>query len=97
VEFSFDGDSTYVNSLWEWQESPYAGDVVNSYNDGPLEDGAQLGPFYELESSSPARELQPDEFLRHVHRTYHFEGDFENLNAISRKVLGIDLDQIPLK
>ena len=24
----------YVNSMWEIQEKPYAGDVINSYNDG---------------------------------------------------------------
>ena len=38
----------YVNSMWEIQDDPYGGDVINSYNDGPLEDGSQLGPFYEL-------------------------------------------------
>ena len=45
----------YVNSKWEIQQQPYAGDVANSYNDGPPAPGAKpLGPFYELESSSPA-------------------------------------------
>ena len=48
------GEREYVNSLWEIQDEPFRGDVVNSYNDGKLEDGTQLGPFYELESSSPA-------------------------------------------
>ena len=39
----------YVNSKWELQKQPYAGDVINAYNDGPAEAGAApLGPFYEL-------------------------------------------------
>ncbi|WP_411031846.1 DUF6786 family protein [Spongiimicrobium sp. 3-5] len=94
IEYSFSGDSTYVNSLWKLQENPYGGDVINSYNDGPLEDGSQLGPFYELESSSPAKELKQNESIKHIHKTYHFEGDFEALNAISKKVLGFDLTKL---
>ncbi len=35
----------YVNSAWELQDDPFSGDVLNSYNDGPLEGGSQLGPF----------------------------------------------------
>lgn len=49
-----EGDPAYINQLWEVQEEPFKGDVLNSYNDGPLPDGSQMGPFYELESSSPA-------------------------------------------
>jgi len=53
----------YVNSMWEIQKNPFGGDVVNSYNDGPPEPGAQpLGPFYELESSSPAAALARSTF-----------------------------------
>jgi hypothetical protein len=56
---SFDkaaGTRDYVNSMWEKQADPYGGDVVNSYNDGPVEPGQpSLGGFYELETSSPAR------------------------------------------
>ncbi len=45
-----EGATDYVNSMWEIQEKPFAGDVVNSYNDGPASPGAKpLGPFYELE------------------------------------------------
>ena len=69
----------YVNSMWELQEQPYVGDVVNAYNDGPAEPGAKpLGPFCELETSSPAFALQPNETGLHVQETYHFEGDREN-------------------
>lgn len=64
----------YVNSMWEIQDEPYAGDVVNSYNDGPPKPGAKpLGPFYELETSSQAAALDPGQTLSHVHRTFHFE------------------------
>jgi hypothetical protein len=46
----------YVNSMWELQDEPYNGDAINSYNDGPVDaSGEQMGPFYELESSSPAQ------------------------------------------
>ncbi len=39
-------NASYVNSKWELQKEPYKGDVINSYNDGPLEDGTQMGPFF---------------------------------------------------
>jgi len=94
VEYTFDGDTCYVNSLWEHQENPYCGDVINSYNDGPLENGDILGPFYELESSSSSKELQQGESLKHIHKTYHFEGKQEDLNKIAKKVLGVDLSEV---
>ena len=43
-----EGEANYVNSKWELQKNPFGGDVVNAYNDGPIE-GKQLGKFYELE------------------------------------------------
>src|SRR6185503_11247409 len=50
-----EGAVDYVNSMWEHQRDPYRGDVANSYNDGPpAPAAAPLGPFYELETSSPA-------------------------------------------
>lgn len=91
VEFSLSDDRDYVNSLWEIQKAPYKGDVINSYNDGPTENGNQMGPFYELESSSPAKELDPGQSIKHLHSTYHFEGDFKILNALSKQLLGFDL------
>ena len=89
------GAHDYVNSMWQLQEEPYAGDVVNSYNDGPPEPGAKpLGPFYELESSSPALELGPGEFHTHVHRTAHFQGSEEVLDPIARAALGVGIAEI---
>ena len=85
----------YVNSLWEQQREPYAGDVLNSYNDGPPEPGKRpLGPFYELESSSPALALAPGAAAEHVHRTLHFVGAPADLDDIARASLGVGLGEI---
>ena len=66
------GVTDYVNWLLAIQEDPYAGDASNAYNDGPPTPGAKpLGPFYELESSSPAAALSPGQSLSHLHRTLH--------------------------
>ncbi|MFA5814554.1 MAG: DUF6786 family protein [Bacteroidales bacterium] len=86
--------SGYINSLWEIQKEPFNGDVLNSYNDGPLADGTQMGPFYELESSSPAAFLAPGESLTHTQRIFHFIGNEEQLSAVSQKVLGVSIEQI---
>lgn len=87
-------DDKYVNSAWELQEDPYSGDVLNSYNDGPLEDGSQMGPFYELESSSPALALKVNESYTHNQRMYHFKGSRKNLDILSKSILGISIDDI---
>ena len=85
----------YVNSKWELQEQPFAGDVINAYNDGPAEPGAQpLGPFYELETSSPALPLASGASGTHIQTTFHFEGDLKQLDAIARKTLGVSLAEI---
>lgn len=93
VKFSFDkSKKEYVNSMWEYQDDPFEGDVVNSYNDGPLPDGSQMGPFYELETSSAAANLNPGESLMHKHATFHFQGERRELEQISKEVLGIGFD-----
>jgi len=84
----------FVNSAWELQENPYGGDAFNSYNDGPLEDGSQMGPFYELESSSPALSLDPGESYTHLQRTYHFKGNKSSLDKIAIEVLNVSLKEI---
>jgi len=76
--------SDYVNSMWEHQKDPYAGDVVNSYNDGP----PNKGGWYELESSSPALALAPNERFTHTHRTLHVVGGPGHLDGIATRVLG---------
>jgi hypothetical protein len=86
------GPEMYVNSAWKIQENPYDGDVVNTYNDGPAAPGqAQMGQFYELETSSPARELQSGAAIEHTHRTIHFEGTEQQLDTICWKTLGVHI------
>jgi hypothetical protein len=81
--------------MWQIQDAPFAGDVVNSYNDGPPAPGAKpLGPFYELETSSPAAALAPGASLVHRHRTLHLVGDEAALDRVARKVLGTGLAEI---
>ncbi|MDO1448146.1 hypothetical protein Q0590_17865 [Rhodocytophaga aerolata] len=96
VQFSMpENASDYVNSMWEIQKQPYAGDVVNSYNDGPVSpEGKPLGPFYELETSSPAAALDPGANLIHIHRTYHFEGPVNELDKLAQATLGVTLQEI---
>ena len=90
-----EGAADYVNSMWELQEAPYAGDVINSYNDGPATPGAKpMGPFYELETSSPAAALAPGESLSHVHRTFHLQGAEADLDPIAKSLLGVSLEEI---
>ena len=85
----------YVNSMWELQDEPYKGDVVNSYNDGPSEPGAKpLGPFYELETSSPAAALRPGQTISHIHRTFHLQGSEAELNSIAKATLGVTIAEI---
>jgi len=85
----------YVNSMWKVQEDPFAGDVVNSYNDGPASPGAKpLGPFYELESSSPVAALAPGASMRHIHTTMHFQGDEKSLDTIAKQALGVGIQEI---
>ena len=85
----------YVNSMWEIQREPYTGDVINSYNDGPPAPGKPpLGPFYELETSSPALALGPGERYTHVHRTLHLVGPEAELDRIARATLKVSLVEL---
>jgi len=94
TKFEVTEEAPYVNSKWELQQEPYRGDAVNSYNDGPLADGSQLGPFYELESSSPALQLKAGDRAGYRQMTCHLEGDFEKLNYLSKIIVGVDLNKI---
>jgi len=87
--------SDYVNSQWEIQDEPFKGDVVNSYNDGPAVPGAEpFGPFYELETSSPAAALAPNDSLIHIHSTIHLTGPEDRLDIITQKIFGSSLQEI---
>jgi hypothetical protein len=85
----------YVNSQWKLQERPFAGDVINAYNDGPPGPGAHpRGPFYELETSSPAMALKVGETGEHIQETYHFEGGKADFERLAKELLGVSLRQI---
>ena len=89
------GPAEYVNSAWKIQKEPYKGDVANCYNDGPPAPGKpQLGHFYELESSSPAKALKPRETIAHTQRTIHLVGTGQQLDTIARTTLGLRLEEV---
>lgn len=92
-----DNSAVYVNGQWGPQEEPFAGDVINSYNDGPVEDGSIMGPFYEIETSSPGAELVPGESLAHIQKVIHIQGKDEQLIPIVQKLFGADLNVIKTK
>jgi len=94
IMFDLDSSAKYLNQEWNTTKPSFSGDAVNSYNDGPLADGTQMGPFYEMESVSPAAFLKPGESLSHKHAVFHFTGDEKGLDAIAQKILGVSLEDI---
>ncbi len=92
--FDLDSSARYLNQEWNTDKPSFSGDAVNTYNDGPLADGTQMGPFYEIESVSPAAFLKPGQSLSHKHAVYHFTGDEKGLDAIAQKILGVSLENI---
>ena len=84
----------YVNSKWDNQDNLLSGDAVNSYNDGPVEDGSVMGPFYEIESSSPAALLAPGEKITHKQRIFHISGDETKLSLITEKLFNLPISEI---
>lgn len=94
MKFDVHPGATYLNQEWTTEKDPFSGDAVNAYNDGPLADGSQMGPFYEIESVSPAAFLGPQETLSHAHSVFHFTGNEAGLERIAEKVFGVSLDDI---
>lgn len=94
ARFDIDNKGKYLNQEWRTDRDAYSGDAMNAYNDGPLADGSQMGPFYEIESVSPAAFLKPGEKMTHQHNVYHFTGDKNVLNEIAKKVLGVSVEEI---
>lgn len=89
-----EGPADYVNGQWGEQQDAFNGDVINAYNDGPIEDGSVMGPFYEIETSSPGAALAPGESLSHRQAVLHIQGDEAALGAIVQQLFGYDLSQI---
>jgi hypothetical protein len=92
--FDIDSGASYLNQEWKPDTAPFSGDAVNAYNDGKLANGSQMGPFYEIESVSPAAFLKPGEKLTHKHSVFHFTGDEKAMNSIALKTLGISIKDI---
>jgi hypothetical protein len=85
----------YVNSMWELQDQPYKGDALNSYNDGPVDaSGEQMGPFYEMESSSPALALKPGGTGTHTQTIIHLYGDEEKLQQVLSAIAPVELKKV---
>ena len=76
------------------QEDAFGGDVINSYNDGPTETGVVMGPFFEIETSSPGAPLGPGQSLTHTQYTMHLEGSPADLEPVVRAVFGVSLRDI---
>lgn len=89
-----DGDKPYLNGQWGEQADSFNGDVINSYNDGPTETGTIMGPFYEIETSSPGADLKPGESLVHKQCVLHIQGEENELEPIVREVFGVGLEEI---
>jgi hypothetical protein len=82
VTFDVDSAATYLNQEWNTNKDPFSGDAVNAYNDGPLTDGTQMGPFYELESVSPAALLAPGSTMSHRHNVFHITGNKDRVKSL---------------
>ncbi|MGI6242472.1 MAG: DUF6786 family protein [Prevotella sp.] len=84
----------YLNGQWGKQDDPFAGDMLNSYNDGPVEDGSIMGPFYEIETSSPGAELGTNESMVHQQEIFHIQADEAVLDPIVEKLFGVNIATI---
>lgn len=94
VEFTFNENGVFVDSNTGVQKNPYAGDVINIFNDGVYKGGGPFGPFFELETSSDSKELHMGEGQSHTHKTYHFEGNEIELSKITQQLFGISINEI---
>jgi len=94
ILFDVDPLGKYLNQEWRIDKATFSGDAMNAYNDGPLVDGTQMGPFYELESVSTAHYLAPGQSATHWHSVFHITGDEAALSHLSEQVLGVSLEQI---
>jgi len=94
VKFDIDNNGQYLNQEWRLDKRLMSGDAMNAYNDGPLDDGSQMGPFYELESVSPAYNCEPGESAIHNHYVFHFSGSEADLSKITAQLLGVSIEEI---
>ncbi|WP_298537518.1 DUF6786 family protein [uncultured Algibacter sp.] len=92
VQYRKTNDSLFFNSNVSIQKEPYQGEVIPIYNNGTMDySKTNKTSFFELESTSPFKELAPNENLEHFHRVYHFSGTASALEDIALKLLKISL------
>ena len=53
VTFDVDPSAVYLNQEWNPKRDPLIGDVLNAYNDGPLEDGSIMGLSWSWKAVRP--------------------------------------------
>jgi hypothetical protein len=94
ISFNVMEKNRYLNQEWNVTKPSFQGDAVNAYNDGPLSDGTQMGPFYEIESVSQAAFIKPGESINHSHIVMHFSGNEKALDKIATRLLGAGLEKI---
>jgi len=97
IQYDLERSARYLNQEWNLKKPAFSGDAVNAYNDGLLADGTQMGPFYEIESVSPAAFLKPNQKLAHHHAVFHFSGSEKDLSKIALKLLGVSLIDLEKK
>lgn len=84
IQYRKTNDSKFSNSFVAVLDNPYVGETIPIYNNDQ--------DFFELESNAPLKELNPMEKTAHWHRVYHFSSDVQTLNAMAKKLLGVDLE-----
>lgn len=81
-------DELFASFTWEYPNPrPYQGDQLQIYNAD-----SETHAFYEMESTSPCRELAPGQKLRHRHASFAFQGDRDALRELAVKVLGVKFE-----
>lgn len=94
VKFKKEQTDLYANSYVTIQKNPYKGEVIPIYNNGNMDYSiSKEASFFELESTSSFKELKPQESLNHFHSVFHFFGSEKGLNEISKKLLGVSLNE----
>jgi hypothetical protein len=53
-----------------------------------------MGPFYEIESSSPAAILAPGGKITHKQQVFHISGDEAHLSLITEKLFSVSITAI---
>lgn len=88
-------NADYLEARWHSRTGPFGGEAIHQYNDGPAKPGgAPFGPFFELESSSPAARLAPGERCVHRSLTVVLEGPRAALEEVARSHTGCTLAQL---